>query len=190
MQLGLYRSNYLIKTYSEKQTRSWGFSTPTSQPYPHSCVGKQSTLQTVPPQPCVGGCRGARAAPRQHHLPAAQHQWCAPWKAERGDQEKINAVGILTAILYFHGFFHSWLKMASSETKSGNPPGCLQVCTNHKALNALLVLSSISVPRVLVVLRFPWITAHSKPLLSLKGTFSTNDNSNKTLDVAWLVPEQ
>lgn len=102
MQLGLYRSNYLITTYSEKQTRRWGFLTPTSQPYPHFCVEKQSTLPTVPPQPSVGGCHragGVGASPRQHHLPAAQHHWCAPWKAETGDHEKLNLVGKLPAIL-------------------------------------------------------------------------------------------
>lgn len=57
MQLGLYRSNCLIKTHSEKHTKSWGFLTPTRQPYPHFFVEKQRTLQTVPPQLCVGGCQ-------------------------------------------------------------------------------------------------------------------------------------
>lgn len=200
MQMGLCRSNYLIKTYSEKQTRSWGFLTPTSQSYSHFCVEKQSTLQTVPPQLCVGGCHGAsvvRASLRQHHLPAAQHHWRLLWKAERGDHEKLNVVEKPTAILttlnrsYFHGLLYSLLKMVNSETKSDNSLWFLQVCTNYKASHVLL----INFPPFLFQgsggSEFPMDNCTLQSIAqSAVNRFSTTYNNNNISDVAQPVPEQ
>lgn len=99
--------------------------------------------------------------------------------------EKLTAVLTTLNRDYFHGVLYSFLKMVNSETKNGNSLGFLQVCTNHKALNVLL----ISFPPFL----FQGSGGSEVPLdnCSLQtiaqsevNTFSTNNNSNNILDVA------
>lgn len=129
MQLGFYRSNYLIRMYSEKQTKIcfFFFQLPPAilTPIPvqehralgalaPSCVSEASTQQLR-----------LKSTPSWHHLSAPHHHFCVCWKGERGSrrakhwEKKRSLLQRLSEGTVFTGSCILRLRMIKTETETG-----------------------------------------------------------------------